>query len=262
MRALASLALALATSVTAVGCSIDLGSSTDGEQGRASFSYSSCFFGCAVDHPVMTGATAGIRIEGKDLPEVDGRATDPSVASVTTEHNFTCCKSTSNTTTCEAAHRGDRCAEGFTLNISQSMNVTGLRAGSTKIHLVDSASKKIIDTLNLEIADAAAVTLKSGETKLEKLEMAVGGGVTLTTEIRDAANRPLETSNGVSLTTMNLEIASFVDPSWIFADPNGVATIEHGNWFSTTTLRGRKTGTTSVQLKAGTFTRTFPVIVK
>jgi hypothetical protein len=257
MRHLAFLALAL---VPLAGCSIDLGSSTDGEKGRAQFSYSgTCFLGCAVDHPVMSGGVARITISGKDLPEVNAQSSNTAVLTVTTEHTYSCCTSTSDSVSCSAAKKGDTCPSGATMNIGQSMTVTGHRAGFSRVLLIDGASKEI-DAIQLEVADAANVTLKNGDARLDKIDLTVGLGVTFTAEIRDAGGRELEGS--VRYVTSNPKIASFDDPSWFFADPNGVASIDRTTWLTSTTLRGRSAGATTMQIAAGKFTKSFAVTVK
>ena len=77
------LALLAAVAVLALpACSVDLGSSTEGELGRATFSYSSCFFGCAVDHPVLAGATARVSVAGDGLPELTAVSSDVRVLQV------------------------------------------------------------------------------------------------------------------------------------------------------------------------------------
>lgn len=258
------LAIALVLAAAA-GCSIDLGSSTEGERGRAQFSYSgSCLFGCAIDHPVMAGASARISIqalEGKDLPEVNGQSSDPAVLAVTTEHGFSCCKSSSSESTCSSAKRGDTCPDGFTMTISQWMNVTAGRAGTARVSIVDAAGG-LVDSIQIEVADAASATLKSGESTLDRVDLTVGTSATLQAELHDKSGRPLEASSGLRFTTSDITVASFDDPSFIFADPRGVATIERGGLFTSATLRGRKAGTATVQVSAGTFVRSFPVTVK
>lgn len=259
MRVLASLAL---VSLLATGCSIDLGTSTNGEKGRAQFSYSAtCFLGCAIDHPVMSGAAARITISGKGLPEVEAVSGNPGVATVRTDHTYSCCKSDASSSECSTAKKGDTCPSGFSMEVSQSMKVEGLRAGFTRIALIDDAGKTI-DALQLEVAEPVSATLRSGSSSVDKLELAVGAGATLQAEVHDSTGRKLEGSDGLRYVTADAKIASFDDPAWFFADPAGLSSIERTNWLSTTMIRGRKAGTTTLHIKTATFDQSFAVTVK
>lgn len=257
-RALASLVTLLAL---ATGCSFELGSSTEGAEGRASFAYTgSCLFGCAIDHPVMAGGSARISIFGDGLPEVVGQSSDDGVLTVKTEHSVSCCTKTPTSSTCSTPEEGGTCPSGTTRTVSQWMNVVGHAPGVARLSLFKPGGE-LVDSIDIPVADAAKVTLHVADASLERVDLAIGAGKILDAYPHDAKGQPLE-SSGLRFVVTDPTIASFNDPAWFMGNPAGVSEIEPGGLFTTATLRGRKAGETTLRVQAGSFSQTFPVTVK
>ncbi len=254
--------LAVAALVTLGGCSVELGSSTEGEEGRVRFSYasSSCLFGCAIDRPILAGSSTRISMDAGGARELWAVSSDPDVT-VWTRHAYSCCRSSGSSTTCAVAREDRSCEAGWTLSIAQSMEVTTRKAGSARIRVTD-AEGAYVDAITLAVADPAQVVLTAADQPLDRVDLMVGAARHLVLEARDARGQLLEAQNGLSLSVEDKGIASFDDAAWLEADPAGVASVRLGGWSVASPLRGRKAGTTTLTLRAGKYARDVVVTVK
>ncbi len=266
-HALALTVFALAPlSLCVSGCSLDLGSSTTGEEGHVAFAYSdSCFFGCAVDKPILVGAKARISITGAELPEIDARSEDETVLTVTTDKSYTCCVTSGSSTSCASSSKTAVCAEGHTKSVSQTLVVTTHADGSTRVVLVDAAGHRV-DALRLEVRKPSTVTLRivdeGGSHDVSELVMKTADVASIDPLVRDLDGRELHAPNGISLGISDPSVASFQDPSFIFANPNGLATIERGGFGTAPKLRAKSVGTATLRVITKGSETKFPVTVK
>lgn len=258
IRTLAFASLAALASLS--GCSMELGSSTPGDEGQVRFSYSSCLFGCAVDHPILAGSTTRLSVEGAGARALWAVSSSPDVT-VHTSHAYSCCKSSGSSSTCTSAKEDHACDAGWTVSLSQAIQVTTRAAGTARISLTD-AKGAYVDAITVTIADPAQVVLKANDEATDAVELKVGGALTLALEARDASGQLLEAENGLSLLVKDKSIAAFDDASWVMADPEGVNSVNLGGWLTRSDLRGRKPGSTTLTLRAGRYARDVVVTVK
>jgi hypothetical protein len=249
--------LIAAAALALPACSVDLGSDTEGELGRAKFAYAgSCFFGCAIDHPVLAGGRARISVEGKNLPELTARSSDNAVLTVETHRTYLCCKSGSDTLECALGSQNDACGPGFTKSIEHSLMVRGHRAGSARVTLVDGGGNEV-DTLPLDVAAASVARVRLYEEKETRdvagIELAPEGSIQLEVLFKDESGRALEAQSGVMLKLDDPAVASF---------DGGLASVEQGTFLGTPKLVGRKAGSTTLHAIAGGVERTFTITVR
>jgi hypothetical protein len=249
--------LIAAAALALPACSADLGSETEGELGRANFAYAgSCFFGCAIDHPVLAGGRARISVVGKNLPELTARSSDNAVLTVETHRTYLCCKSAGDTAECALGSQNDTCGPGFDKSIEHSLLVRGHRAGSALVALVDAGGNEV-DRLRLDVAAASVARVRLYEEKETRdvagIELAKDGSIQLEVLFKDESGRALEAQSGVFLKVDDPSIASF---------DGGLGSVEQGTFLGTPKLVGRKAGTTTLRAIAGVVERTFTIAVK
>jgi hypothetical protein len=204
MRTFSSLALALGTiTLFTAGCSVDLGRSTDGKDGRAQFQYGGldCLFGCAIDQPMMHGTTETILVRAKsgDLPVLAAKSTDPSVAITSTE--VQCCKHDSSSATCRGGVDLKSCNADE--QASLTIVVAAATAGSADLVLTQSDGTEW-DRATVTVAEPArlAVTCASGS-------VAVGTECVVGWKAYDAQGTELKTDTGVKLMVAPQNVAAF-----------------------------------------------------
>ncbi|MGZ3473522.1 MAG: hypothetical protein ACXWUG_03790 [Polyangiales bacterium] len=240
-------------------CTVQLGSSSEGENGRAQLSYAdSCLLGCAVDHPMLAGSRVRVSLSG--VPEVFAVSENTEVLSVTTEHSYSCCNSSSS---CTSTGKNDTCPSGAHKELKQTLVIDARADGNARVQFVGGSEP--VDAFTFEVRDPSSATLhlESNDRPIDTLTMSMGGGVTLQLDLRDSEGRLLEAPNGVRLRSEDARIASFEDPSW-FGSSEGVPVFElQSNPFSATpTLEARAPGSTTLQILTRGFARDIPVIVR
>jgi hypothetical protein len=219
-------------------------SATEGIDMRASFSYSSsCVFGCAVDHAMMSGTSEAISIKpkpGSGLPGLTALTDDPSVASVESTRRR-CITSAPSEIRFDPGALGTPCSPPDTGFVT----VSARTRGKTTLRLLR-LDGSLFDHVSLEVAALARVGVEcNSSSEVTSISMTVGQTCGLTPVAFDASGTPLQTSQGIQL--------AILDPS--VARSNG---LQSG---STVQLMAFAAGNTTIVASAGAVSAQIPVHV-
>jgi hypothetical protein len=198
----------LAAAALASGCGFRLGSSTTGATGRAQFSYASgdgCFFGCAVDHPMMVGTTEQITVEASDMPVVFPIAGDASVLSVDAVSR-TCCSSAGSSGSCRSGGPDLACAPNERAALSLQVRAVGAGATSLVLH---ATSGDVFDEVALSVMPPARLAPTCTGARGESVDLSVGETCTVSWKAFDVEGDGLQASQGIELTVSDPSVAGF-----------------------------------------------------
>jgi len=248
LRALSLLALP-----AAAACNLSVAPATKGsDTGSVSFSYSSgdCLFGCDIA-PMMLGTSESVSADLHTAASgVTVNVDDPSVVAVSLQQ-VTCCTSSGNSSTCTGGPTTTSCPAGQ--DESLALSVQALRAGSTKLHVMQGTTE--MDGIELDVAQPAQIALTCNQTS--DAEVTVGGTCTVDWKIKDAEGNSLQASSGVQLSVGDLEVAGLVVP---FEGPQGSEAANLG-LLSSPQVQGIRVGQTQVVASAAGVTGQLGVTV-
>ena len=180
------------------GCNFSLGSSSSGEQHQVTFSYGECFFGCAVDQPMMVGTSERIDVKGASIPAVSVHSSSTSVVAVA-DTSRTCCAPNGS---CRTLAASDACATDETPSLSLTVNALG--EGAAELDLVG-ADGATFDSVTLTVARPAALALTC-DTKPPPILLASGGSCAVGWTATGADGKPLMASAGVTLKSSDAKV--------------------------------------------------------
>jgi len=181
-----------------------------GDSGKADFAYSDFVFTDKIDQPMLTGDSAfiSIKLHSEIASTAIRVATDkPDVVAVDTYGRGT--------------------------SISQwSALVNAKSAGSAKLQLFDSVTNAPIDTITIDVADAAKIDAPSS------VSMSIGDKKQIETHVKDATGRIIRAFPDW---TLDQDFAVFMYATDQQGQTHGVGNtlIFRGNHAGTTTLHGR-----------------------
>ncbi|HEV3191895.1 MAG TPA: hypothetical protein VGY54_15395 [Polyangiaceae bacterium] len=217
---------------------------TEGIDMRASFSYvSSCVFGCAIDHAMMTGTSEDISVRpkpGGTLPGLNAVTDDPSVVSLESTGR-SCVTSTPSEIRYDPGALATPCSPADTGYVT----VSARTPGTTTLRLFH-LDGSLFDHVLLEVAAQARVGVECNTSvTVSSISMTVGQTCGLTPVAFDASGTPLQASQGIQLTIL--------DPSVVRS--NG---LQSG---STLQLMAVGAGNTRILASAGAVSAQVPVHV-
>jgi hypothetical protein len=180
---------------------------TEGTAGRLRFAYwSSCVFGCVLDHAMMSGTSEDIDVTpepGGDLPGVTATTDDPSVASV--EGGWrNCVTSTGDGTLYEQGDLKTPCTASLDTG---AITVAAHSPGATVLRVLR-LDGSLLDSVALEVAAAAKVGLEcNSSTIVLSIGMTVDQTCGLTPVAFDANDTPLQATQGIVVTSLDPSVA-------------------------------------------------------
>jgi hypothetical protein len=249
----AALALASAFAMTLSACSIELGDETQGQQGKVSFQYTSlsCFFGCALDRPMLVGSKESISVRGPgvDAPDLRLSSSDPSVATFAVRRACYCERKTSDESTSITSSEGEGCDSGYTHACHNTVDATAHGAGSADCILED-GSGALIDRATVRVDEAARAAILDEDKNAgvaPSFVAKVGETLTVRAVLENARGQELLASEGVH---------------WAV---EGDALGQDGCWFcgsDVTMLRAVRPGQARVTLSAAGVASHFDVLVR
>ncbi len=199
-------ALPLPLFLVVTACSFQVGSQTNGDQGRATFSYDACLFGCTVDQPMMDGTRESIQVHASSIPRVTVSSSDPSILGVG-DATHDCCQSDG---TCATVDLATVCGIGETTSFLH-VNVVAQHAGTAKLEL-RTQDGNVFDSVSMTIASAASLSVQCDPAILAK-----GQSCAFVWIARDASDVELRATTGVELTTSDTGVAQFREAGGIFS---------------------------------------------
>jgi hypothetical protein len=200
MRPLPFLIASLALAPLAAGCSFHLGSSTQGNQNQATFSYGSCLFGCSVDEPMMLGTQESIHVTAPDIPVVTVSSSDETVIAV---HGATrtCCDQANTCRTIDAT---------VACNANETTTALDFTADTKAVGTADlvlrAADATVFDSVTLTVARAQSLSLQCDNAP-GPVSLRAGDTCGLGWTALDAQGRALMASTGVNVATDSADVA-------------------------------------------------------
>ncbi len=223
MKSMLSL-LALATFVLPLaGCfDLDLGDSTEGEEGQVEFAYASfdnCLFGCSVEQPMMLGTVESISVNPKEeLGGLRAESSHPDVFSVTMTESLSCCTHDGSSSTCASVASESECKD--VLEHSYAAEVEAKAQGTAKL-VIRTKDGNVLDQVALSIrkpfrfATSCEPDLSSDP---ELIELSAGTTCNFELKAFDILGTELRAQHGFS----------------IVSDAPAVVILESDAWFHTT----------------------------
>ncbi len=231
------------------GCNFSLGSSSSGEQHQVTFSYGGCFFGCAVDQPMMLGTSERIDVKGSSIPAVGVRSSTPSILAVG-DTSRTCCAPSG---TCRTLATSDACTADETPSLSVTVNALG--EGSASLDLVG-ADDATFDAVTLTVARPAALAVTCN-TKPPPIQLASGSSCAVAWTATGADGKPLMASAGVTLKSSDAKVFELQ----AFAGPLETEVASQQGFLAQTTLVPTGPGDATLTATAGAVSTTATVHV-
>jgi hypothetical protein len=247
----------LAAAATLAGCHFSLGSSTNGQEGHATFAYVSgdgCFFGCDTSPPLMAGTGETVAVDGPSLPaRLTFTSDDPTVLAVTQTTTIPVC-SCSQGVSCGPTDPGASCIDSFTVTIQ------AVAPGDTRL-VARAADGSLFDALPLHVAAPASLAFhcSTDSTDPTVTELSLAEDCSFHVDAFDADGGLMQASAGFSITSADPAVVH-VRPQLSLdlgtgAPPDPPVTSSDGS----VAVAGK--GTTRLQILAGAATLTIPVTV-
>lgn len=182
-----------------------------GERGRITFWYArSCFFGCLIDQPLLTGTGETIRLgEDGNAPDLTVRSSDEDVLGVGLERQCYCERE--KVTGRIAIANDGTCMEPWQLACENSIEVTARAAGDAKVEVLRDG--QVIDRVTARVRDAerarfyATLPDEVGEVAGDGFTVAAGGMIALRLELYDEDDVELLAPEGVTWRVSDPEVA-------------------------------------------------------
>jgi hypothetical protein len=164
---------------------------TRGELGKVDFKYQrSCFFGCPLEQPLLSGARERIEVSGAgDQAGMAPHALDPDVAEFALERECFCERDPDDGSRIAVAEDAS-CKAPFRKHCDNHVLVEALAPGTTKLELRDAAGD-VIDRVELTVADAhrarfsATLPERLGKLEGEAFELSAGQSAQLELTLYD-----------------------------------------------------------------------------
>ncbi len=239
----------IALPLVLAACTFHLGNSTAGADGHAQFAYSSCFFGCSVDEPMMLGTEEHISVTASSIPGVSISSSSPDVVSVLGATR-SCCTSDGG---CRTADVATACAAGETTTLDMTVDALGIGTGTVSLVKED---QSVFDEVTLEVAKPhdIALTCNNADGSIT-LVRAKSCGVAWS--VNDERGRALMASKGVTLTTSDVSVVALEQ---LLSGP--VATVEATQgFFLSPTIVGVHAGSATIGATSNGVVASMPVKV-
>jgi hypothetical protein len=250
-------------SFAAGGCSADLGESSAGELDAVEFSYqSSCFFGCELDRPVLSGSTLRISVsDAGDEAGVSVRSSDEAIASFAISRHCACERSGDGWAEATTGSVELPCSEGWTKDCNNSIAMSTHAPGDAHLELY-SADQALIDRVEVHVRDAARARFESGAgddfEATNRLKLAPGETRAIRVSLEDTAGERLLAPDNVCWSVADPAIAAY-SVGWDAWGERGSADLVAGDRAS---LRGVALGSTRLRISAQTLESELDVTVE
>ena len=215
-----------------------LGTSTNGDSGKAKFEYGSCLFGCEVGQAMMTGTAETIRVTASSIPPVTARSTDESVLAVGDATRECCAPNAS----CRTVTSNTACNEGE----SVTLDVPVVAKGTGSAELVLDQDGTPFDSVMMKVAAPASLVLSCGNPG--SIALHVGDLCGLSWVARDSSGDALMATTGVTVTTSDVTVASL--STGLLSSNESTITATQQLFFSSA-VTARASGTATISANAG-----------
>lgn len=200
-----SLSSLVVLALSAAACSLGLGDSTEGDDGKMRFEYigSDCPFGCGLDRSALQGSLVTVVVRGGD-GEVrkKARLDNGAIGAISAQRESCSCETrTGDTLKSRSGEPASPCASGETKSCSLSIDIETAQPGESKLEVTDLGGN-VIDRVTVEVRPAARidVDVREGATDVGGVhEVKRGFKVKVRSEVYDAdGNEVFFTRHGVS----------------------------------------------------------------
>jgi hypothetical protein len=189
---------------------------TLGEEGRVWFEYErSCFFGCPLEQPLLSGARESVGVDGVgDEEGILAASTDPAVLEVALERTCYCARQDDKLGRL-AIDRDAACPATWEKHCDNRVLVQGGVEGTALLELRD-GSGYLVDQVEVTVHDAASARFfttypdRLGEQEGTALELGATEKVAVRSELYDAEGLGLLAPEGVRWTIADPAVATLV----------------------------------------------------
>jgi len=217
MRAAAAF---LAAGLAAAGCAKPPagdpgGDGTLGDEGRVWFEYErSCFFGCPLEQPLLSGARESIGVDGAgDAEGVIAVSSDPAVAAVALERECYCAREDDRLGRL-AIDRDADCPDAWRKHCDNRILIEGGVPGVATLELRDGSA--LVDRVRVVVHEAETARFfttyadRLGEQEGTALELGATEQAAVRAELYDAEGLGLLAPEGVRWTVADAAVATLV----------------------------------------------------